>query len=122
MSIASFSPPSEPSSKLPSVGIRALKQNASEVVARVTAGENIEITDRGRPVAQIVPIRQDRIRQLVDSGQLFMPSRTFSDYLEERNQRNQQHAKQASNKDRFANESGMTTQEIIDELRAERLL
>ncbi|MSY48009.1 MAG: type II toxin-antitoxin system prevent-host-death family antitoxin, partial [Actinobacteria bacterium] len=33
------------------VGIRALKQNASEVIAEVTNGETIVITDRGRPVA-----------------------------------------------------------------------
>ncbi len=35
------------------VGIRALKQNASEVVARVEAGEEITVTNRGRPVAKI---------------------------------------------------------------------
>ena len=39
-----------------SVGIRALQQNASAVVSRVEAGESIEITDRGRPVARLVPI------------------------------------------------------------------
>lgn len=42
------------------VGIRALKQNASEVVARAARGETIEITDRGKPVAKIVPLRTDR--------------------------------------------------------------
>jgi prevent-host-death family protein len=39
-----------------SVGIRALQQNASAVVSRVESGESIEITDRGRPVARLVPI------------------------------------------------------------------
>jgi len=38
-------------------GIRDLKQNASAVVKRVEAGETVEITDRGRPVARIVPLR-----------------------------------------------------------------
>lgn len=38
------------------VGIRALQQNASQVVARVTAGHRVEITDHGRPVAQLIPI------------------------------------------------------------------
>jgi prevent-host-death family protein len=51
-----------------SVGIRALKQNASLVVARAAAGEVVTITDRGRPVAQLVPIRQGRVAALLASG------------------------------------------------------
>lgn len=47
------------------VGIRELKQNASEVVARVEAGEEITVTNRGRPVARLVPhIRQTRRSRL----------------------------------------------------------
>jgi prevent-host-death family protein len=38
------------------VGIRALKQNASAVVAEAAAGEVLTITDRGRPVALLGPI------------------------------------------------------------------
>ena len=38
------------------VGIRALKQNASAVVAEAAAGETVTITDRGRPVAQMAAI------------------------------------------------------------------
>ncbi len=45
-----------------SVGIRELKQNASEVVARAEAGETITITVQGRPVAKIVPITPTRRR------------------------------------------------------------
>jgi prevent-host-death family protein len=41
------------------VGIRELKQNASAVVRRVRGGEVVEVTDRGRPVALMVPIPQD---------------------------------------------------------------
>ncbi len=37
------------------VGIRALQQHASAVVARVAAGERIVVTDRGRPAALLVP-------------------------------------------------------------------
>jgi prevent-host-death family protein len=40
------------------VGIRAIRQNASAYLRRVEAGETIEITDRGRPVALWVPIRR----------------------------------------------------------------
>jgi len=51
------------------VGIRALKQNASQVVARAAAGEVVTITDRGRPVAQLVPVPGGRVAGLIASGQ-----------------------------------------------------
>ena len=50
------------------VGIRALKQNASAVVARAAAGEIITITDRGRPVARLTPIPKSRLQEMIDSG------------------------------------------------------
>jgi prevent-host-death family protein len=49
-------------------GIRALKQNASQVVARVAAGEIVTITDRGRPVALLTPIPGGRLDALVAAG------------------------------------------------------
>ena len=39
-----------------SVGIRELRQRASELLRRVAAGETIEVTDRGRPVALLSPM------------------------------------------------------------------
>jgi prevent-host-death family protein len=51
------------------VGIRALKQNASAVVAQAAAGERVTITDRGRRVAQLTPIPSSRVEQLVEAGQ-----------------------------------------------------
>ena len=50
------------------VGIRALKQNASAVVAEVVAGETVTITDRGRPVAQLAPIPSSPLRRLIAAG------------------------------------------------------
>ncbi|HEC08481.1 MAG TPA: type II toxin-antitoxin system prevent-host-death family antitoxin [Acidimicrobiales bacterium] len=50
------------------VGIRALKQNASAVVAEAAAGEIITITDRGRPVAQLTPIARSRLDALISAG------------------------------------------------------
>ena len=50
------------------VGIRALKQNASQVVARAAAGEVVTITDRGRPVAQLVPVPEGRVAAFIASG------------------------------------------------------
>jgi prevent-host-death family protein len=52
------------------VGIRELRQRASELLRRVEAGETFEVTDRGRPVAVLAPIPEDspigRLRALGD--------------------------------------------------------
>lgn len=50
------------------IGIRQLKQQASAVIRRVAAGESIEITDYGYPVARLVPLRGGPLRQLVTEG------------------------------------------------------
>lgn len=50
------------------VGIRALKQNASAVVAQAVAGTPVTITDRGRPVALIPALPGSPLRRLLDSG------------------------------------------------------
>lgn len=50
------------------VGIRALKQNASEVVRQAAQGDVITITDRGTPVARIVPLRASRLEELRNAG------------------------------------------------------
>ena len=52
------------------VGIRALKQNASAVVAEAAAGETIVITDRGEPVAQLMPLQKERLAALEAAGLL----------------------------------------------------
>ncbi len=52
-----------------SVGIRELKQYASEVIRRAAAGESIEVTLRGRRVARIVPIRETGLLdELIEEG------------------------------------------------------
>jgi prevent-host-death family protein len=53
-----------------SVGIRELRQRASELLRRVEAGESIEITDRGRPVAMLTPVAEDILARLMASGDL----------------------------------------------------
>ena len=51
------------------VGIRELRQNASAVLRRVAAGEVVEVTDRGRAVARIVPMHEaSRLEQLLAEG------------------------------------------------------
>ncbi len=61
------------------VGIRALKQNASAVVAEASAGTTITITDRGRPVAQLTAIPASRLDQLLASGKARPPRRDISE-------------------------------------------
>lgn len=57
-----------------SIGIRELKQNASAVVARAAAGELLLVTDRGRPVARLVPLGLSRVEEMVRAG-IARPSR-----------------------------------------------
>ena len=38
------------------IGIRELRQNASRYIERVKAGEKLEVTERGRPVAVLAPL------------------------------------------------------------------
>lgn len=60
------------------VGVRALKQNASAVVAEAAAGGEVTITDRGRPVAQLVPIASGRLDELVAAGRARPAKRPLS--------------------------------------------
>lgn len=56
------------------IGIRELRQQASKYLRDVEAGETIEVTDRGRPVALIVPLPQaGRLQRLVADGRLVEP-------------------------------------------------
>jgi prevent-host-death family protein len=61
------------------VGIRALKQNASAVVALAAAGDHVTITDRGRPVAQLTPIPASVLEQLVAAGRARPARRPLAD-------------------------------------------
>ena len=64
---------------MPEVGIRALKQNASAVVAEVASGDVVTITDRGRPVAILVPLVSSRADTLVAADRARPASRRLSD-------------------------------------------
>lgn len=62
------------------VGIRALKQNASEVVARAAGGEVLTVTDRGRPVAVLSGLRGNAVDRLVARGAR-MPRADIKDFV-----------------------------------------
>lgn len=53
------------------VGLRELRQDASELVRRVQAGEEITITVSGRPSARLVPERATAWRSWGDIAELF---------------------------------------------------
>jgi prevent-host-death family protein len=55
------------------VGIRELKAKLSRYVEQVKAGETVTITERGKPVGRIVPVRptlEDKLQQLAEAGML----------------------------------------------------
>ena len=61
------------------IGIRALKQNASAAVARAASGEVLTVTDRGRPVAQLVPLPDRTLDGLIEAGLARSPKRALSE-------------------------------------------
>lgn len=61
------------------IGVRELKAGLSNVLRQVDEGEQIRVTRRGRPVADIVPAgglrRDERLRELVADGRVTLASR-----------------------------------------------
>ena len=54
-----------------SVGVRELRQHASELLRLVARGETVEITDRGRPVALLAPLPSGTaLEQLRAAGEI----------------------------------------------------
>ena len=53
------------------VGVRELRQRASELLRRVAAGETVEVTDRGRPVALLSPLPEgEPLERLRSAGEV----------------------------------------------------
>ena len=65
------------------IGVRELRQHASRYLARVEAGEELGVTNNGRLVARLVPVRAaERSRAaLLESGAL-IPARQPSNLLD----------------------------------------
>ncbi len=64
------------------IGVRDLRQNASRYLDRVAHGESIEVTDRGRPVARLVPITSDAWADMIASGRV-TPAEDGTDVADE---------------------------------------
>jgi prevent-host-death family protein len=62
------------------VGIRELRQRASELLRLVERGETIEITDRGRPIALLGPLPDGSpLERLQRSGEIEQGSGDIDD-------------------------------------------
>ncbi|MGH9057138.1 MAG: type II toxin-antitoxin system Phd/YefM family antitoxin [Acidimicrobiales bacterium] len=61
------------------IGIRELKQSLSEILRAVGRGDHIRVTNRGQPLADIVPAGAssggDALRQLIVQGRVVPPGR-----------------------------------------------
>ena len=53
------------------VGIRELRNSLSRYLDEVKAGETVTVTDRGRPIARLVPIDEvDPLEELIRQGRV----------------------------------------------------
>ncbi len=59
------------------VGVRELKAKLSEYLSRVAAGEQIVVTDRGRPVARLVALEaESAVERGIAEGWIEPPRRS----------------------------------------------
>jgi prevent-host-death family protein len=86
------------------IGVRELRQNASRYLARVKAGETVEVTERGVLVALLTPPRPaDSVRErLIAEGRL-IPATGPRHFPVRRSV------------------DGPSTQEVLDEVREDRV-
>lgn len=59
------------------MGIRELRDTLTSALRRVEAGERIEVTRDGEPVALIVPVPEDRLARLIAEGRARPPLKPF---------------------------------------------
>jgi prevent-host-death family protein len=62
------------------VGVREVRQNLSVYLDRVKAGESLEITEHGKPVAVLVPTEDtaSALRRLIAEGRARPPQRRWA--------------------------------------------
>lgn len=73
---------SENGSRTASVGVRELRQNLSVYLDRVKAGETLEVTEHGRPVARLgpnPPTKLSILDQMIADGRVTPATRSHKD-------------------------------------------
>jgi prevent-host-death family protein len=58
-----------------SVGVRELRDHLSKTLAEVQDGHTVTITDRGKPIARIVPVGPSTLDRLIAEGRVRPPER-----------------------------------------------
>ena len=59
------------------MGIKELRDSLTQVLRRVEAGERVEVTRDGEPIAAIVPLPVDPLARLVAEGRARPPLHPF---------------------------------------------
>ena len=59
--------------RLPQIGVRDLRQNASVFLRAVRGGASYEVTSNGEPVALLVPVPHDDLERLYREGTVRRP-------------------------------------------------
>lgn len=85
------------------MGIRELRDSLTSVLRRVRAGESIEITHHGIVVAVINPAPEDRMAQLIASGEVTPAKRRPTEWPKG-----------------WPSTTGLTTEEILEDDRGDR--
>jgi prevent-host-death family protein len=58
------------------VGVRELRDNLSKWIARARRGQDVVITDRGKPVARLMRYGESpALQRLIEQGRVQLPSR-----------------------------------------------
>jgi len=61
-------------SEMSEVGVRELRNNLSRWLHRVERGDELLVTDRGRPVARVVRAgSRDALEELIEAGHVALP-------------------------------------------------
>ncbi len=84
------------------MGIRQLRDSITTTIRRVRAGETIEITHHGEPIAVLAPLPADRLGRLTAAGDI-TPGRPLGEPLR-----------------RFAVTGALSASQAIEDDRAER--
>lgn len=80
---------------------RELRNDSTKVLRRVASGESLTVTNRGEPVARLVPLGSSALEEAKAAGQV-QPARAPRDYS------------------RIRRVTGVDTAEVLDDLRGDR--